>query len=147
MAQFKSKRGTVSRSQQELYMSFVDMRNFTQMLPADKKDMVVADYDTLTATVQNFKISVRVSGRVPYSLIQLQDADAPFHFGISIHFDESPVPGKTEFSIDVDADLNLMMKMMLGNKIEEALNKIVDGLVAVSEGRMPEDMPKDFNFN
>lgn len=147
MAQFKSKRGTVSRSQQELYMSFVDMRNFTQMLPADKKDMVVADYDTLTATVQNFKISVRVSGRVPYSLIQLQDADAPFHFGISIHFDESPVPGKTEFSIDVDADLNLMMKMMLGNKIEEALNKIVDGLVAVSEGRMPEGMPKDFNFN
>lgn len=147
MAQFKSKRGTVSRSQQELYMSFVDMRNFTQMLPADKKDMVVANYDTLTATVQNFKISVRVSGRVPYSLIQLQDADAPFHFGISIHFDESPVPGKTEFSIDVDADLNLMMKMMLGNKIEEALNKIVDGLVAVSEGRMPEGMPKDFNFN
>lgn len=147
MAQFKSKRGTVSRSQQELYMSFVDMRNFTQMLPADKKDMVVADYDTLTATVQNFKISVRVSGRVPYSLIQLQDADAPFHFGISIHFDESPVPGKTEFFIDVDADLNLMMKMMLGNKIEEALNKIVDGLVAVSEGRMPEGMPKDFNFN
>lgn len=128
-------------------MSFVDMRNFTQMLPADKKDMVVADYDTLTATVQNFKISVRVSGRVPYSLIQLQDADAPFHFGISIHFDESPVPGKTEFSIDVDADLNLMMKMMLGNKIEEVLNKIVDGLVAVSEGRMPEGMPKDFNFN
>lgn len=147
MAQFKSKHGTVSRSQQELYMSFVDMRNFTQMLPADKKDMVTADYDTLTATVQNFRISVRVSGRVPYSLIQLQDVDAPFHFGISIHFDESPVPGKTEFSIDVDADLNLMMKMMLGNKIEEALNKIVDGLVAVSEGRMPEGMPKDFNFN
>lgn len=147
MAQFKSKHGTVSRSQQELYMSFVDMRNFTQMLPADKKDMVTADYDTLTAIVQNFRISVKVTGRVPYSLIQLQDADAPFHFGISIHFDESPIPGSTDFSIEVDAELNLMMKMMLGSKIEEALNKIVDGLVAVSEGRMPEGMPKDFNFN
>ncbi len=147
MAQFKSKHGTVSRPQQELYMSFVDMRNFTQMLPADKKDMVSADYDTLSATVQNFRIAVKVAGRVPYSLIQLQDADAPFHFGISIHFDESPVPGKTDFYIEADADLNLMMKMMLGNKIEEALDKIVDGLVAVSEGRMPEGMPKDFNFN
>lgn len=147
MAQFKSKHGIVSRPQQELYMSFVDMRNFTQMIPEDKKDMITADYDSLTATVQNFRISVKVSGRVPYSLIQLQDADAPFHFGISIHFDESPVPGKTDFHIDVDADLNLMMKMMLGNKIEEALNRIVDGLVAVSEGRMPEGMPKDFNFN
>ena len=38
-----------------------------------------------------------------------------------------------------------MMKMMLGSKIEEALNKIVDGLVDVSEGRMPEGMPTNFN--
>ena len=31
-----------------------------------------------------------------------------------------------------------MMKMMLGSKIQEGLDKIVDGLVAVSEGRIPE---------
>lgn len=145
MAQFKSKHGIVSRPPQELYMSFVDMRNFTNMLPEDKKSMVTADYDTLTATVQNFRISVTVSGRVPYSLIQLKDVEAPFHFGISIHFDDAPVPGKTDFSIEVEADLNLMMKMMLGSRIEEALNKIVDGLVDVSEGRIPEGMPKDFS--
>lgn len=145
MAQFKSKHGIVSKSQQELYMSFVDMRNFTQMLPEDKKSFVTADYDTLTAMVQNFKISVRVSGRVPYSLIQLQDVEAPFHFGVSLHFDEAPEAGKTDFSIEAEADLNFMMKMMLGSKIEEALDKIVDGLVDVSEGRMPEGMPTNFN--
>lgn len=145
MSQFKSKHGIVSKSRQELYMSFVDMRNFTQMLPEDKKSYVTADYDTLSATVQNFKISVRVSGRVPYSLIQLQDVEAPFHFGISLHFDEAAEAGKTDFSIEAEADLNFMMKMMLGSKIEEALNKIVDGLVDVSEGRMPEGMPTNFN--
>lgn len=122
-------------------MSFVDMRNFTAMLPEDKKSMVSADYDTLTANIQNFRIAVRVSGRVPYSLIQLQDADAPFHFGVSIHFDETSEPGKTDFSIEAEAELNVMMKMMLGSRIEEALNKIVDGLVDVSEGRMPAGMP------
>lgn len=145
MAQFKSKHGIVSRSPQELYMSFVDMRNFTAMLPEDKKSMIEADYDTLTATVRGFRISVKVTGRVPYSLIQLQDADAPFHFGVSIHFDDASVPGKTDFSIEAEAELNLMMKMMLGSRIEQALNQIVDGLVAVSEGRMPEGMPTNFN--
>ena len=147
MAQFKSKHGLVSRSQAELYMAMTDMRNFVAMIPEDKKGSVTADYDTLSATVQNFTITVKVSGRVPYSLIQLRDENAPFHFGISVHFDESSVPGKTDFSIEVDADLNLMMKMMLGSKINEALDKIVDGLVAVSEGRMPEGMPSDFKFN
>ena len=31
-----------------------------------------------------------------------------------------------------------MMKMLLGSKLQDALNKVVDGLQAVSEGRMPE---------
>lgn len=135
MAQFRSKHGTVSRSQEELYMAFVDMRNFAAMIPEDKKPLVSADYDTISAIVQNFTVSVRVSGRVPYSLIQLQDLDAPFHFGISIHFDCTGTPGKTDFSIEVDADLNMMMKMMLGSRISDALDRIVDGLIAASEGR------------
>ena len=31
-----------------------------------------------------------------------------------------------------------MMKMLLGNKLKDALDKVVDGLAAMSEGRMPE---------
>lgn len=145
MAKFNSKHGTVSRSSQELYMMFVDLSNFTRMLPEDKKAMVTADYDTLRVTIQGFNVGVRVTGRVPYSLIQLQDDNAPFHFGVSINFLEVE-SYKTDFSIEVEADLNLMMKMMLGSKIQEALDKVVDGLVAVSEGRMPEGVPSDFKF-
>lgn len=146
MAQFNSKHGIVSRRKEELYMAFADMRNFTAMLPEDKKQAVQADYDTIKATVQGFTVGVRVSGRVPYSLIQLQDSDAPFHFGVSLCFDDAPEPGKTDFHIDIDADINMMMKVMLGNKISDALDKVVDGLVAVSEGRMPEGMPSDFKI-
>ena len=57
-----------------------------------------------------------------------------------LHFEESSIPGRTDFSIDLDANLNFMMKAMLGGKLQEALDKIVDGLVDASEGRMP-DMP------
>ena len=31
-----------------------------------------------------------------------------------------------------------MMKMVLGSKLQEALDKIVDTMAAVSEGRVPE---------
>ena len=41
-----------------------------------------------------------------------------------------------------------MMKAMLGGKIKEGLDKIVDGLVAVSEGRAPEGVdPSMFKGN
>lgn len=136
--EIKSKHAVVSKAPYMLYMAFVDMRNFMQFLPEDKKEGVTADYDTLNAVVQGFNIGVRISERVPYSRIDFSDNGAPFSFTVSMHFDSAGAPDKTEFYIELTADLNLMMKMMLGSKLQEALDRMVDGLVAVSEGRMPE---------
>ena len=139
MTEIESKHGTVSRQPYELYMSMTDLENFKRMLPQDKQDMMTATYDTLTVSVQGFNIGVKVHNRVPYSLIELVDFGAPFAFHIDLHFDPAPTDAyKTDFWIKAEADLNLMMKMMLGGKIKEAMDKIVDGLVDASNGIMPE---------
>ena len=138
MVNNKSKRAVVSKAQYELYMAFVDMRNFMQFLPEDKKEGVAADYDSIKATVQGFTIGVKVVDRVPYSKIEFADDGAPFQFKLTMHFDAASDPYKTDFQIVLDADLNLMMKMLLGSKIQGALDKVVDSLVDLSEGRMPE---------
>ena len=138
MADFKSKRAVVSRAPYELYMVFVDMRNFVQFLPEDKKAGVNADYDSIQAEVQGFNIGIRVKDRTPYSKIEYMDDGAPFKFRIILHFDLASDPYKTDFQIEVEAELNFMMKTFLGGKIKDALDKVVDSLVAMSEGRMPE---------
>ncbi len=144
MTDYKSKHGIVSRQPFELYMAFVDMRNFLQFIPEDKREDVIADYDTLTVTVQGFKVGVMVKERAPYSKISFVDNGAPFQFNGTLHFDAvSSEPAKTDFSIEISADLNLMMKMLLGGKIKDALDKVVDGLVAASEGRMPEGIDEE----
>jgi len=141
MTTIESKHGTVSRQPHELYMGMVDLQNFQRMLPEDKRGMIEASYDTLTATVQGFNIGVKVHNRVPYSLIELVDFGAPFAFHIELHFDPAPIdPYKTDFWIKAEADLNLMMKMMLSGKIKEGLDKVVDGLVDASNGKMPEGL-------
>ena len=119
-------------------MAFVDMRNFVQFLPEDKREGVTADYDSINAQVQGFSIGVKVVERIPYSRIEYADDGAPFHFSLSVHFDPASDPYKTDFQIVLDADLNFMMKTILGSKLKEGLDKVVDGLSAMSEGRMPE---------
>lgn len=128
----------MSKAPYELYMAFVDMRNFMQFLPEDKKEGVTADYDSIKATVQGFTIGVKVAERVPYSRIEFADDGAPFQFKLTMHFDAASDPYKTDFQIKLDADLNLMMKMLVGSKIQGALDKVVDSLVDLSEGRVPE---------
>ena len=140
-AHYESKHGMVSIPAEQLYMSFTDLRTLAQAVPPAYRDGVTADFDHLQATVQGFTIGVKVAERLPYSIIRLEDDGAPFHFSVTAHFDS--VPGGTDFSIEVDADLNFMMKAMLGGRIKDALDKAVDGLVAVSQGKRPENFPSD----
>ena len=128
----------MSKAPYELYMMFVDMRNFLNFLPEDKKEGVTADYDSIHAEVQGFNIGLKVKERVPYSRIVFQDDGAPFTFELALFFDPATDPYKTDFQIILDAELNFMMKTLLGGKLKEALDKVVDALVAMSEGRMPE---------
>lgn len=82
---------------------------------------------------------MRIAQRTPYSRIDFKDDGAPFQFTVSLFFD--PVPNaseQTEFYIELVADLNLMMKMMLGSKLKDALDKMVDALADISRGKMPE---------
>ena len=149
--EIKSKRAIVSKAPYELYMAFVDMRNFVQFVPEDKRGDVTADFDSVHAVVQGFNVGVKVVQRVPYSRIEFADDGAPFQFRLTMHFDAaSSDPYRTDFQIVLDAELNFMMKTLLGGKLKDALDKVVDGLVAVSEGRMPEGIdpsmyPEGFN--
>lgn len=148
--QIKSQRAIVSKAPYELYMVFTDMSNFVRFLPEERKADVTADYDSLHATVQGFNIGVRISSRTPYSRIDFADDGAPFKFALSMHFDPASDPYKTDYQICLDADLNFMMKTLLGSKLQDALDKVVDAIAAMSEGRVPEGIdpsmyPEGFN--
>lgn len=138
MAKYSSKKGTVNKAPYELYMAVTDLRNILQVIPADKREGVTADFDSIHAKVQGFDIGVRIIERTPYSRIVLKDDGAPFSFTVNVNFDSAPVSTQTVFSLDVDADLNFMMKTLLGSKIKDALDKVVDGLVDASNGKMPD---------
>ena len=127
-AHYSSKHGQVNKRPEELFMVFTDMRNFTAMAPESVRGQLEAGYDYLSVTVQGFKVCVRVDERRPYSLIRLGSAESPVEFVAVLHFDRSFLEDKTDFSIDLDANLNLMMKSMLGKRIQEALDKLVDTL-------------------
>lgn len=146
--EIKSRHATVSRQPYELYMGFVDMRNFVQFLPEDKKKGVTADYDSIRGTVQGFSLGIRVAERVPYSRIDFKDDGAPFQFSLSMFFDPEPETGKTDFHIEFSAELNFMMKMLLGSKLQEVLDKLVTSLADASEGKMPEGFdPAEYGFS
>lgn len=148
MTEYQSKHSEVARQPYELYMVFTDLRNLAGAVPGPHRQDLKADADSLHASVQGFDVGVKVAQRTPYSRLVLVDDGAPFIFKLTLCFDPAASdPFKTDFHIELEAELNIMMKMLLGSKIKEGLDKVVDGLAAISEGRVPDGIDPDILKN
>ncbi len=127
-AQYSSKHGTVGQSPMVLYMAFTDLRNFNRAIPQDASVSLSADYDRITVTAQGMSLSAKIVSRQPYSLIELENDGGPLAFSGKLHFDDGGA-GKTDFWIEVSAEIPAMLKVMVGGKIKQALDKAVDSIV------------------
>ena len=89
-----------------------------------------------------------ISERIPFSCIKIKEhGQTPFQFEVSLFFDAADVQ-KTMFHMEVDAELPFMVKMLIGNKLQEVVDKITEQLALASEGKIsPEDLKMDpFNM-
>jgi len=136
--EIRGKSVVIGRPSYEIYNAFSDMRNLTARLPEQYRDKVTAESDTITVTVQGFNLGVKVNDRVPFSRIDFaQYGNAPFPFLFSM-FMEPKDDTTTFFHIELRCELNMMMKMMLGKKLQEMVDKITDGVAQAASGKMPE---------
>ena len=134
--QVKGKVVTVEQPSYVLYTAFSDMRNFVAALPPDKKETVVATEDTIEGEVQGFKMGLKIAHKTPFSSLMFQSfGQAPFEFAITVFFDAID-SYKTSFHIELNADLPMMVKMMLGSKLQQGVDQITEQLGAVLSGKI-----------
>ncbi len=114
----------------QIFGIFSDLTNFTKSLPADigKSADIHSTSDTLAGKVQGFEIGIKVAERVPFSLIRYEQyGKSPFPFNFIMNI-ESVSPTESLFNLELNAELSGMFKMMLGGKLQEAVDKITDEL-------------------
>ena len=150
MGSSKIKGKAVARSvpAHALYTAFADLRHFVERLPEEKKQGITATSDTIEGEVQGLRMGAAISERIPFSCIKIKEhGQTPFQFEVSLFFDAADVQ-KTMFHMEVDAELPFMVKMLIGNKLQEMVDKITEQLALASEGKIsPEDLKMDpFNM-
>ena len=147
-SKIKGKEVAISVPAHALYTAFADMRHFVERLPEEKKQGITATSDTIEGEVQGLRMGAAISERIPFSCIKIKEhGQTPFQFEVSLFFDAADVQ-KTMFHMEVDAELPFMVKMLIGNKLQEVVDKITEQLALASEGKIsPEDLKMDpFNM-
>lgn len=128
-----------------LYNAFADMRHFVAGLPEDKKQGIDATSDTIEGSVQGMRMGAQISERIPFNCIKIKEyGQTPFHFEVRMIFDATDAV-TTLFHMELSAELPFMIKMMIGSKLQEMLDKMTEQLALASEGKLsPEDFKDQF---
>lgn len=128
----------IKQSPVTIYESFSDLTRFAGNFPEDLRDKITVNTDSISANLSGFNLGVKVDQKVPFSLVSFkEDGQAPFHFSFSFHFE--PVGfDSTLFHIEMSAELNPMMKMMIGGKLQDMVDKFTGQIEKSMEGQAPD---------
>lgn len=123
---YTSKQVAIHQADSTIYHVLSDFENFTPIL-ADRVEGWQATTDSCTFKAKGFTLRLRMEERTPSSVIKIVAEDngspIPFTFWVQL---KGIDPEDTRLRLVLDVELNMMMKMMVGSKLQGALDTIVD---------------------
>ena len=132
LEKYESKQQQIRKSANRIY-PFIS--RFDMLTPAlqDKVEEWQADEDSCSFKVKGFKVALRIVEREENKHIKISGDDTSgglpvdFSFWIQLH---EVAADDTRIRMVLHAELNMMMRMMIGGKIQGGLDKAVEGLAA-----------------
>lgn len=124
MNKYESRQVQINKPDFVIFQSLSNFSNFTPML-ADKVDEWQATEDCCSFKVKGFTLKLVMINKEENKLIKVTGDKMPFEFffWIQLHrvddFD-------TRMKLTIHAKLNMMMKMMLGKKLEKGIDEVAE---------------------
>ena len=126
MATFKGPEVLVNLSSIELFETLSDLRNLKKIMPSEIKNFQ-ADKNSCMISMDNMpSINMEITEQIPYEKISLSSKDSPINFSLICNIKEKD--NKCQAKLEVNSDVNMMMKMMIEKPIYNFLNILSDQL-------------------
>ena len=128
MQEYISKQQQVLRPAEQIYAVISRFDNLTPAL-ADKVEEWQATEDSCSFKAKGFTVKLRMEEREPGKYVKVVGVDGgvPMDFAFWIQLQEVSA-ADTRLRLVLRIDLNMMMKMMIGNKLQGALDQIAEGI-------------------
>ena len=126
MQEYISKQVQILRPAEQIYTVISRFDHLTPAL-AGCVDEWQATEDTCSFKVKGFQVKLRMEERIEPKHVKITGDGVPmdFAFWVQLHkVDETD----TRLRLVLHAELNMMMKMLIGSKLQQALDQIADGI-------------------
>ena len=135
MQEYTSKQQQILRPAAEIYAAISRFDRLTPAL-ADRVEEWQADEEHCSFKAKGFTVKLRMAERVEPKHVKIvgDEGGVPidFAFWIQLH---KVSDADTRLRLVLHAELNMMMKMMIGSKLQGALDQIAEGLAKAMNGQ------------
>lgn len=127
MQEYISKQQQILRPAEQIYAAISRFDNLTPAL-VDKVEEWQATEDRCSFKAKGFSIKLRMEERIPVKQVKIVgDGGVPIDFAFWIQLQEVAA-NDTRMRLVLHVELNMMMKMMIGGKLQDAIDKIAEGI-------------------
>lgn len=119
-----------------LFSLFTNLESIVDRLPEEYRNQVSVSGDVVKLSVQGMNLTLELDQKVPFSYVGVRSVESsvPFRF----EFRMEPMEfDKSLFHLEMSCKMNMMMKMMIGGKLQKVVDKISDQIELALSGQMP----------
>jgi hypothetical protein len=125
LTSFKSQETTANINNQDLFNKFSNLNNLKDFLPKEVEEFE-STVDSCSFKISQLpKISLHIIEKLEYSLIKLQSKQNQIDFKMYCHI-KAREKHSCSVTLEINMELNLMMKMMAEKPINLFLEKLTD---------------------
>ena len=139
MTTFNSEQVTIARKDSLIFEFLSDFNNFRSLMPPQVSDWQ-SDAESCSFNIQNMAtLGMRYESKRPFDHIKIKsEGKSPFDFDLQCFLEPVGV-GATNVALQINADLNMMLKMMASKPLANFINILANKLKEVCETQLPEE--------
>ena len=112
----------INRPGKEVYDFLADMNNHEQLMAGDDISEWSSTHDEARFSIRNMiKLALKIEERVPDTIIRIVPAEEP-PFNLELTWTLSAEGDHTDAELTIEADLNMMMKMLASGPLKKLAN-------------------------
>jgi len=132
MTNYESEAKTIFSNIEKVFNQLSDLTNLESLLDGNKsgvkdklKDLQF-DADSFNFSIETFgKIGFRIIERKPFEIVKFQSEYFPVKMNAWIRLNET-AENETNMKLSIEADIPLMIKVMVDSKLKEMVNLLAD---------------------
>ncbi len=133
MEKYESNQVRIERPDYEIYQSLSKFSNFTPIL-ADKVEDWQATDEKCSFKLKGFTLSMVMIDKEENKLIKVTGDNMPFEFFFWVQLHRVS-DSDTRMRLTAHAKLNMMLKMMIGKKLQKGINDMAEQIAAAFNSR------------